>query len=68
MPVRKSNQGGHYMLFVFYQTFVIRYGISLFIFDIRNSLFIFAIPYLYALFEVFFRIAHVFRITIIECY
>ena len=32
-----TNQGDHYMLFVIYRTFVIRYDISLFIFVIRYS-------------------------------
>ena len=46
--------GGHYMLFVIFQTFLIRYGISLFIFGIRYSYLV--IRYSYALFEVFSRI------------
>ena len=38
--------GVHYMLFVIYRTFVIRYGISLFIFLIRYSYAVFRYSYL----------------------
>ena len=54
------------MLFVIYRTFVIRYGISLFVFGIRNSLFISVIRYSYALFVIHERYSElfVFRITL----
>ena len=62
-PLRISGYAPDYMLFIIYQTFGIRYGISLFIFGIRNSLFICVIRYSFALFEAFFRIPHFCSVT-----